>query len=41
MFESLIDFKILLFESGSVDRSYLDFIKVYQEKYPEKIFIIY
>ena len=41
MFESSIDFKILLFESGSYDKSYLDFIKIYQEKYPDKIFIIY
>ena len=41
MFESIIEFKILLFESGSYDKSYLDFIKVYQEKYPNKIEIIY
>lgn len=41
MFESNIDFKIILFESGSYDKSYLDFIKDYQEKYPNKIVIIY
>ena len=41
MFESTIDFKILLFESGSYDKSYLDFLKEYQEKYPNKIEIIY
>ena len=41
MFESNIDFQILLFESGSKDTSYLDFIKIYQEKYPKKIEIIY
>tara|TARA_Y200000002_G_C22667313_1_gene658527 strand:+ start:209 stop:1009 length:801 start_codon:yes stop_codon:yes gene_type:complete len=41
MFESNIDFKILLFESGSYNKGYLDFLKEYQEMYPEKINIIY
>ena len=40
MFESDINFKIILFESGSNDVSYLDFIKEYQEKYPNKIKVI-
>jgi len=29
-----IDLTILLFESGSIDKSYLDFVNVYIEKYP-------
>jgi hypothetical protein len=33
MFESNINLTILLFESGSKDKTYLDFIKTYQEKY--------
>jgi len=41
MFQSSIDFKILLFESGSNDTTYLDFLNTYKEKYPNKIFIIY
>lgn len=41
MFESNINLKILLFDSGSVDISYLNFIKEYQDKYPNKINIIY
>jgi len=32
LFQSNIDFKILLFESGSNDKSYLDFLQSYQEK---------
>ena len=41
MFESNIDYKILLFESGSKDTSYLNFVKKYEDKHPNKIFIIY
>ena len=41
MFESNIDFKILLFESGSKDVTYLDFLKSYHDKYPDKIEVIY
>ena len=39
MFESDIDFDIILFESGSVDKSYLDFIQEYKTKYKKNIFI--
>jgi len=41
LFQSNIDFKILLFESGSNDKSYLNFLITYQEKYPNKIFVIH
>lgn len=41
MFLSKINFKILLFESGSKNVNYLDFLKEYQEKYPNKIEVIY
>ena len=41
MFQSKINFKILLFESGSKNVNYLDFLKEYQEKYPNKIEVIY
>ena len=34
IFQSKIPFDIYLFESGSTDISYLDFISQYQEKYP-------
>lgn len=41
MFESSISFKILLLESGSKDRSYLDFVKTYQDKYNKDINILF
>lgn len=40
IFETDINFKIILFESGSNDIRYLDFIKDYQEKYPDKIEVV-
>jgi hypothetical protein len=36
MFESKINFKIVLLESGSQDTSYLDFIQKYKDKYKDK-----
>ena len=41
MFESKINFKIVLLESGSKDTSYLDFIQKYKEKYNTDIEIHY
>jgi len=41
MFESKINFKIVLLESGSKDTSYLDFIQKYKEKYNTDIDIHY
>ena len=39
MFESEIDFDIILFESGSIDKSYLNFVEEYKSKYKKNIFI--
>ncbi len=39
MFNSNIDFDIILFESGSIDKSYLNFIEEYKSKYKKNIFI--
>ena len=39
MFESEINFDIILFESGSINKSYLDFIENYRTKYTKNIFI--
>ena len=39
MFNSEIDFDIVLFESGSIDKSYLNFIEEYKSKYKKNIFI--
>jgi len=41
LFESSIQFHIMLFESGSQDISYLESVKTYTNKYPGKINIIY
>jgi len=42
LFESNISVNILLFESGSKNTNYLDFINYYKDKYPNvKIYIIY
>jgi len=41
LFESKINYHILLFESGSNDVSYLNCLNEYKTKYPGKINIIY
>lgn len=41
MFESKINFKIVLLESGSKDTSYLDFLQIYKEKYNTDIEVHY
>jgi len=40
LFNSDIEITIMLFESGSVDKSYLDFIETYREMYRDKKIII-